>query len=126
MAISVVIPSVFEHLNGDRSMARLQNPASRERECVVDINYDGTHTYTRGGDTVDFSVIRNFTQVYMVIFTTSTNGDLHTFVPASDNSAATGKIRVYGAPSGGGQLAELSAASTGLRNKTIRAIIRGI
>ena len=130
MAVTVNLVREFERLNDDRSLYRIQSPASREREAVVDITYDSRHQYSTGGDTIDFSGIRGFTQVYLCQVvqdnTPLSSGHLlFKFLPSwPNNDARTGKIVCMAFPSTGA--AQLPNNSNALRGVRIRAIIRGI
>jgi len=131
MAVVASLVSSFESLNDDRSLALKPNAASREREAVVDVTFGGSDNYTTNGVTVDFSVIRKFTRVYAVDILHVTKGIICSFVPATADAAATGKIKMFGvdpAASGGAitNLPELPNASTATNSLVIRCRIRGI
>lgn len=131
MAIVASLVSSFETLNDDRSLALKPNAASREREAIVDVTFGGSDNYATNGVTVDFSVIRKFTQVYAVEVLHTTKGVIASYVPASGNDAATGKIKMFGvdpAAAGGAivDLPELPNASTVTNSLVLRCRIRGI
>lgn len=129
---TVSLVSSFETLNDDRSLALKPNAASREREAVVDITFGAGENYVTDGVTVDFSVIRKFTQVHTVDIPHVSKGVLCSFVPADNTSASTGKIKIYGnvdpADAGGSivELPEFPNGSTVTNSLVLRARIRGI
>jgi len=131
MAVVASLVSSFESLNDDRSLALKPNAASREREAVVDVTFGAGDNYVTGGVTVDFSVIRKFTKVYAVDVLHVTKGLICSFVPATNDAAATGKIKMFGtdpAAAGGAvaALPELPNAATDTNSLVLRCRIRGI
>ena len=121
MAITAVINSTFTHLVDDRTLMVKQNVASREREAVVDITVGAGDNYVTGGITVDFSVVRGFSRVYSCEIIQSTTGRDCSFIPATGNAAATGKIKIWHTDG-----TELSSENSLTNSKTFRVIIRGI
>lgn len=129
MAITVALVSRFKSLNQDNFQLK-QHANSREREAIVDITWGASDNYATGGNTVDFSTVRGFKKVYAVEFLHISKGLIPTFVPATADAAATGKVKLFGVDPGaaGGaivDLPELPAASTVTNNLVIRARIRG-
>ena len=121
MAITAVLNTTFSHLVDDRTLLVKQNSASREREAVVDITCGAGDNYATNGITVDFSVIRGFSQVYSCEIIQSTIGRVCSYVPATANAAATGKIKIWHTDGN-----ELSNGNALTNSKTFRVIIRGI
>lgn len=132
MAISVKLNSRFKQLDRDRSFRKKtgQTP-SREKEIMVDVTYDGSHTYSTGGDTVDLSVVGHLKQAHMAWFVNDLSGFVPVFVPDSNNAATAGKIKIYVADNdnttgGDGPLVELANSATSLQGKTFTMVVRGI
>lgn len=122
MAITCTLNTTFQHLNDDRSLKSRANTSSRERTAIVDIAFGASDDYVNpGGVTVDFSKVRGFTKVYACDIIQSDIGRVMTYVPASGNAAATGKIKIFHTDG-----TELSNGNTLTRSKSIRVQIRGI
>lgn len=119
MAITVALNTTFKTLN-DGNLNIKANAGSREREAVVDITYGAADDYVTDGNTINFSTVRNFKKVYSCEIVHKSFGRVMTFVPAADNDAATGKIKIFHTDG-----TELSNGNTGTRNMTLRCIIRG-
>jgi len=121
MAIVAALNSTFKHLVDDRTLKVKQNAASREREAIVDITCGAGDNYVTNGIVVNFAVVRGFTKVYSCEIAHQTIGRVCTFVPATANAAATGKIKIFHTDG-----TELSNGNTLTQSKTFRVIIRGI
>ena len=123
MAIVATLNTTFSHLNDDRSLSVKANSQSRERMAVVDIAIGSAvgDKYATNGIVVDFSVVRKFSKVYSCDIVHSTLGRVCTYIPATANAAATGKIKIW--DTDGNELANESVLT---QNKTLRVIIRGI
>ena len=119
MTITIALNTTFNHLTGG-SVARKQNASSRENEAVVDITFGAADDYVTNGVTLDFSVIRKFKQVYACEIVAKSFGRVMSFVPASGNDSATGKLKIWHTDG-----TELSNGNTGTRNMTLTVIIRG-
>ncbi|NIT99612.1 MAG: hypothetical protein GWN01_01305 [Nitrosopumilaceae archaeon] len=129
--VTVTLVSTFKRLNDDRTLAVKPNAASREREAIVDVTYGGSENYSTGGNTVDFSGLRQFSKVYAVDFLARSKGLLADFVPGTNDDAATGKIKLFGVDPGaaGGAivaLPELPDTSTETNSLVLRCRIRGV
>lgn len=119
-ARTVAVNSTWAHISDDRSMRIKQNTSSLEKEAVVDITFASTDTYTTGGLTIDFSVIRNFKTVYFcdIIY----NGYVLPiqYVASATNDAKTGKLKAFDSTG-----AELGAGSAVLESVKLTVVIRG-
>src|SRR3990167_3300214 len=120
MAIVATINSTFTFLNDDRSLSVKQNSSSRERTAVVDIAIGAGDNYVTGGITVDFTTVRGFKKVYSCEIVHQTIGRVCSYVPAAENAAATGKIKILHTDGN-----ELSSGNTLTNSKALRVIIRG-
>lgn len=119
MTITIALNDTFKHLTGG-SLARKQNASSRENEAVCDITFGAADDYVSDGKTLDFSVIRKFKQIYSCEVVHRSFGRQMSFVPASGNDSATGKLKIWHTDG-----TELSNGNTGTRSMTLTVIIRG-
>lgn len=119
---TITLNTSFNRFNGDRSLAVKPNSTSREREAVVNVAFGASEDYATNGITLDFSKIGGrFTQVYSCEVVHKDLGLNMSYVPATGNAAATGKLKIWGTDGN-----ELSNGNTGTRNKNLVCIIRGI
>lgn len=120
MAITLSLNTTFSHLNDDRTLALKANSSSREREAVVDVTFGASEDYVTNGVALDFSKVGKFKQVYSCEIVHKSFGRQMSYIPATGNDAATGKLKIWHTDGN-----ELSNGNTGTRNMTLRCIIRG-
>lgn len=119
--VTLAINSTFSHLNGVDLHTKEGSISSRERHAVVDITFASNDTYPTNGKVLDFSKIKQFRQVYYCKILTKSFANEATFIPASGNDAATGKLKVFDFSG-----VELSNGNTALESQTMTVEIRGI
>jgi len=118
----IVANSTYTHLSGrDNRLRSVNSVPSRERGAVVDITFTANDTYDTGGVTIDFSGIDNFSKVYLCKVLHNSVGLVCSFIPATGNAAASGKLKFWGTD--GNELADNNSAIT---SKTLRLFIRGL
>jgi len=118
----IIVNTTYKHLSGrDNRLRSVNSVPSRERGAVVDIPFSAGDAYVTGGITLDFSVIDNFSKVYLCNILHNPVGLVMSYITASGSNSATGKLKIWGADGN-----ELADDSTAIASKTLRMFIRGI
>jgi len=119
MTVTISLNADYRKLSDDVSNRIKAGGVGREREAIVDIVIANETAGAGGLITVDFSGISpGFTQVYACEILHNDFGEGHaSFVPATGNAAATGKLH----------LVDFTGVdSAGSVTTTLRVAIRGI
>lgn len=116
------VNATFLHLNGsDLRKVSLNQIPGRERLAIVDIPFSADDKYETGGLPLKFSGVQRFKQVYLCKILNNPIGRNMSFIPASDNDADGGFLKIWKDNN-----VELDDNSTEISSKVIRVLIRGI